>query len=209
MSGAPAHRMCFITGDWSRDQKSSIVQRTPHTPATTAGERGGGAEDGILPERSVRSIGPGRGRGPSKAGDALPDRRPPDAASRPDLSGDEKLLLVLRGIGSVMFLTTERMIVARDGFERRPRTGIQSFALETIRHLRLELGASPSGRIAVWTTADHEVLSMFFDARAFDRAHEFIDIARPLIARARRRGPGHRPVHPPSGPAGSGFDPPA
>jgi hypothetical protein len=96
-----------------------------------------------------------------------------------------------------MFLTTERMIVARDGFERRPRTGIQSFALDTIRHLRLELGASPSGRIVVWTSpTGHEALSMFFDARSLDRAHELIDVARPLIARQRRRGEGIGPVRP-------------
>lgn len=117
-------------------------------------------------------------------------------------------LLVLRGIGAVMFLTSERMIVARDGFERRPRTGIQSFPLDTIRHLRLELGSSASGRIAVWTSAGHEIVSMFFDARASDRAHELIDLARPLIARARRRGPGGGPVRPPSGPAGAGTDAP-
>jgi hypothetical protein len=128
--------------------------------------------------------------------------------ARPQLDVDEELVVVLRGIGAVMFLTTERMIVARDGFERRPRTGIQSFPLETVRHLRVELGTSPSGRIAVWSTAGPEVVSMFFDARSFERAHEFIDLARPLIARARRRGPGARPVHPPSGPADSGPESP-
>lgn len=116
---------------------------------------------------------------------------------------------MLRGIGAVMFLTTERLIVARDGFERRPRTGIQSFAFEAIRHLRLELGAAPSGRIAVWTTAGHEGLSMFFDAKTFDRAHELIDVARPLIARARRGGPGDRPVDHSRGPAEPGSDTPA
>ena len=130
------------------------------------------------------------------------------AGERPELGGDEELLLVLRGIGSVMFLTTERLIVARDGLERRPRTGIQSFPLVSIRHLRLELGTSPSGRIAVWTTDDHEVVSMFFDARSLDRAQELIDRARPQIARSRRRGAGDRPVRPPNGPAGTGSDSP-
>lgn len=117
---------------------------------------------------------------------------------------------MLRGIGSVMFLTTDRLILARDGFERRPRTGIQSFPLAAVRHLRLQLGASsPSGRIVMWTTSGHEAVSMFFDARSFDRAHDLIDLARPLIARTRRRGPGDRPVRPPSGPAGPGTTDPA
>jgi hypothetical protein len=154
----------------------------------------------ILPDRTLKPIEP-------RTGEPPPD--PSEAGAGPELDGGEELLLVLRGIGSVMFLTTDRMIVARDGFERRPRTGIQSFPLETIRHLRLELGASPSGRIAIWSAAGHEVVSMFFDARSFDRANQLIEHARPLIASARRRGPGERPVRPPNGPAGPGSSRPA
>jgi len=123
-----------------------------------------------------------------------------------DLEAQEELLVVLHGIGAVMFLTTRRVIVARDGIERRPRTGIQTFALDQIRHLRLELGSAPSGRIAIWTSARQEAVSMFFEARSLDRAQTLIDTARPLIARQRRGGPGDRPVRPPSGPADSGFD---
>ena len=121
-----------------------------------------------------------------------------------DLGPEETLLAVLRGIGAVMFLTTRRVIVARDGFERRPRSGISSYPLESIRHLRLELGSAPSGRIIVWTDASREAVSMFFDARSLDRAQELIDLARPHIARQRRRGPGARPVRPPNGPADPG-----
>lgn len=135
---------------------------------------------------------------PLGSSDGLPD------GIGADLGPEETLLAVLRGIGAVMFLTTRRVIVARDGMERRPRTGITSYPLETIRHLRLELGSAPSGRIAVWTDANQEAVSMFFDARSLDRAHELIDIARPHIARQRRSGPGARPVRPPSGPASSG-----
>jgi hypothetical protein len=87
-----------------------------------------------------------------------------------------------------MFLTSRRVILARDGVERRPRSGIQSFPLDSIRHLRLELGSAPSGRIAVWTGSGQEAVSMFFDARSLERAHSFIDAARPLVARERRRG---------------------
>jgi hypothetical protein len=159
-------------------------------------------EDATLPDRPTKPIEPRIRSGVPGEGEAL------ETASRPELGGGEELLLVLRGIGSVMFLTSERMIVARDGFERRPRTGIQSFPLETIQHLRVVLGTAPSGRVAVWSTTGQEVVSMFFDGRSFDRAHELIDLARPLIAGTRRRGAGARPVRPPSGPAVSGPESP-
>ena len=132
------------------------------------------------------------------------DREDIDRAADLEMATHEELLVVLRGIGASMFLTNHRLIVARDGVDRRPRSGLQAFGLEAIRHLRIELGSAPSGRIAVWTTAsDQEALSMFFDARSLDRAHELIDVARPLVARQRRERPG-RPVRPPIGPARSG-----
>ncbi|HET7473201.1 MAG TPA: hypothetical protein VFJ71_08765 [Candidatus Limnocylindrales bacterium] len=113
----------------------------------------------------------------------------------PELGVHEDLLVVLRGIGASMFLTDRRLIVARDGVERRPRSGLQSYDLDGIRHIRIELGSAPSGRVAVWTTgADQETLSMFFDARSLERAHELIDVARPLIARSRRGRAGSGPA---------------
>jgi hypothetical protein len=120
------------------------------------------------------------------------------------LDEHEELLVVLRGIGASMFLTTSHLIVARDGVERRPRSGFQAFTLASIRHLRIELGSAPSGRIAIWTTSGQEAVSMFFDAKSLDRAHELLDVARPLIARSRRGHPGDGPVRPPIGPARPG-----
>lgn len=93
---------------------------------------------------------------------------------------------MLRGVGASLFLTNRRLIMARDGARRRPRTGVQAFRLDAIRHIRIELGGASSGRIAVWTTGDQEALSVFFDARSRDRAQELLDVARPLIARSRR-----------------------
>jgi hypothetical protein len=107
-----------------------------------------------------------------------------------------------------MFLTDEQLILARDGAQRRPRSGLQAFALASIRHLRIELGSAPSGRIAVWTTGGQEAVSMFFDARSADRAHELLDVARPLIARSRRGHRGTEPVRPPIGPARPGSSTP-
>lgn len=165
----------------------------------------------VLPERTTR-VGDDPGR---TAGHDAPAESTigPDDAIRERLAGaelglEETLIAVLRGIGAVMFLTTHRVIVARDGFERRPRSGFSSYPLESIRHVRLELGSAPSGRIAVWTEGNQEAVSMFFDARSLDRAHELIDLARPHIARLRRRGPGARPVRPPSGPADPGTSDP-
>ena len=120
----------------------------------------------------------------------------------------EALLVVLRGIGASMFLTDQHLILARDGAERRPRTGVQSFDLESILHIRIELGSAPSGRVAVWTTGGQEVLSMFFDARSLERAQELLDVARPLIARSRRERPGSEPARPSIGPARPGSSTP-
>ena len=164
-----------------------------------------------MPDRATRATNSRpreSGDGPPTTGVAPPDLTD-DRALAPDLGLEETLLAVLPGIGAIMFLTSRRVIVARDGAERRPRTGIVSYPLESVRHLRLELGSAPSGRIAVWTNSVQEAVSMFFDARSLDRAHELIDVARPLIARQRRRGPGARPAPPPRGPADSGSHDPA
>jgi hypothetical protein len=93
-----------------------------------------------------------------------------------------------------LFLTDQQLILARDGAQRRPRTGVQALALDAIRHIRIELGRAPSGRIAVWTTDGREAFSMFFDGRSLDRAQELLDAARPLIARSRRQRPGREPA---------------
>jgi hypothetical protein len=132
--------------------------------------------------RPAGSVDAGAGSAPGG-----PIERAESSVALPALEPDEDVLAVLRGIGAVMFLTSARLIVVRDGGERRPKTGLQSFPLETIRHVRLELGSPPSGRVAVWTATGQEAVSMFFDARSLDRAHQLLDVARPLIARHRRR----------------------
>ena len=110
-------------------------------------------------------------------------------AAVPPLDGDEELQTVLRGIGSVMFLTTARIIVARDGHERRPRSGIQTFPLDTIRHLRIERGNGPSGRVVVSSASGQELISMFFEPRSLDKAQELIAKGRLQVARRRRVAP--------------------
>jgi hypothetical protein len=101
------------------------------------------------------------------------------------LAADEDVLFELRGIGSWMVGTTQRVVISRDGSERRPRSGIQTFPIENVSHIRLERGTGPSGRIAIWVEG-HEAVSMFFDARSIDQAHTAIDRLRPVLARNRK-----------------------
>lgn len=140
-----------------------------------------------MPDRAPRRPIPPAGRAPGdrSLGDDLPGLAGQPPTVEPELVPGEELVLVLRGIGAAMFLTTDRLIVARDGGERRPRSGTQSFPLESISHIRVEPGERPSGRIAVWIDAQ-EVVSMFFDSRSGDRADQAVAKARPLIARRRR-----------------------
>ena len=128
-------------------------------------------------------------------GGRLPDRdadrsREPDdqlaGDEPPPLEPEEELLAVLRGIGSVMFLTSQRIILARDGSDRRPRSGIQSFPLETVRFVRLERGTGPSARIVLWGSSGQEAVSMFVESRSLDRADAFVTTSRLLAARRRR-----------------------
>ena len=100
----------------------------------------------------------------------------------------EVVLVVLRGIGASLFLTNQNLIFVRDGAHRRPRKGHRALTIDALQHIEIEFESGPSGRIVVWTTDGREAVSMFFDARSLDRAHELVDIARPLIARS-RRGP--------------------
>jgi hypothetical protein len=86
-----------------------------------------------------------------------------------------------------MFLTDRQLIVARDGARRRPRSGFRAIELDAVRHLWIEIGKARSGRIVVATAGGEEALSMFFPLRSLERAQELLDVARPLLARSRRR----------------------
>jgi hypothetical protein len=116
-----------------------------------------------------------------RSGDEIAVRAAVDALG----SGDE-VLCDLRGVGATMLLTESRIVVARDGHERRPRSGLQSWPLDQIRQVGIELGTGPSGRVIVWTGEIEETVSMFFEPRLLRRAEDFIAAARPLIARRRR-----------------------
>ena len=105
----------------------------------------------------------------------------------------EEVIGDLRGVGATMILTADRIVVARDGYERRPRSGLQSYPLEGVRRIGLELGTGPSGRVILWAGELEETVSMFFEPRALSRAEAFVGAARPLIARRRRGIPDPEP----------------
>jgi len=114
--------------------------------------------------------------------------RPGDDEAIPasvSLGPREQLVAILRGIGATMLLTNTRLIVARDGCDRRPRTGVQSFPLMRIDRIAIEPGMA-SGRLIVWTGPLDEGVSMFFGPGSHDRAEQFVAEARPRIARLRR-----------------------
>jgi hypothetical protein len=142
----------------------------------TADASGRGWRDDPVEEDTL----PNRGTGEPQGHDD------PNPAGTPPLEQEEKLVSVLRGIGSTMFLTSDRIIVARDGAARRPRSGIQSFPLATVRLIRIERANGPSGRVVVSTATGQEAVSMFFDARAAERAEELVSKGRLLAARRRR-----------------------
>ena len=143
---------------------------------------------GRAPRRPTTPAGPDTG---DEAVDDVHRGLPPPI--EPELAPGEEVQFVLRGIGSTLFLTSQNLIVARDGQERRPRSGTQSFPLESISHIRVQPGERPSGRVAVWI-GPQEAVSMFFDGRSADRANEAVAAARRLIARRRRerQGSGRR-----------------
>jgi hypothetical protein len=91
-----------------------------------------------------------------------------------------------------MLLTPSRIVVARDGHERRPRTGVQSWPLEQVRQIGIELGTGTSGRVVIWSSEHEETVSMFFEARSLVRAEAFVAATRPLVARRRRGIPDSR-----------------
>ena len=128
------------------------------------------------------------GRTLTVPGTGAPGQSDEDDAIPPSvkLGPREQLLVALRGIGSTMLLTSSRIVVARDGLERRPRSGVQSFALSRIERIGIEQGMGPSGRVIVWISPVEEGISMFFPPGSLVHAEALIDEARPRIARSRR-----------------------
>ena len=78
------------------------------------------------------------------------------------LDPDEKVDLFAPAVGSIFVLTDRRLILLRQGAEFRPRTGIQSFALDRDLEVRIapttkQVTVASSGReISVFIRREHQ-----------------------------------------------------
>ena len=91
------------------------------------------------------------------------------------LDEDENVDVLAPAVGSILVLTDRRLIVLRQGAEFRPRTGIQSFALDR----ELEVRIAPTIK-QVTVTSSGRAISVFI------RREQLVDIEA-LIAELRRR----------------------
>ena len=121
-------------------------------------------------------------------GDFEDGRSPADASDLDKADPSDAVLAVLGGVGASLLLTSERLILVRDGADRRPMSGVQTLPIDRIGRIAIELGTGRSGRMVVHDGTGREAFSVFFDPRSIDRAQALVDLARPMIARARRRG---------------------
>jgi len=91
------------------------------------------------------------------------------------LEAEEKVDILAPAVGSVLLLTDRRLIVLRDGAEFRPRTGIQSFPLDS----DLEVRIAPTIK-QVTVASSGRAISLFI------RREQLTDVEG-LIAELRRR----------------------
>jgi hypothetical protein len=91
------------------------------------------------------------------------------------LDADEKVDTLAPAVGSILVLTDRRLIVLRQGAEFRPRTGIQSFALD--RHLEIHIAPTIK---QVIVASSGRAISVFI-------RHEQLADVGALVAELRRR----------------------
>ncbi len=91
------------------------------------------------------------------------------------LDADEKVDSCAPAVGSMLVLTDRRLIVLRDGAEFRPRSGIQSFALDRY----LEVRVAPTIKQVTVASAGRGI-------SVFIRREQLTDVET-LIAELRRR----------------------
>ena len=91
------------------------------------------------------------------------------------LDADEKVDILAPAVGSILVLTDRRLIVLRQGAEFRPRTGIQSFALDR----DLEVRVAPTIKQVTVASAGRGI-------SVFIRREQVTDVET-LIAELRRR----------------------
>ncbi len=91
------------------------------------------------------------------------------------LDAEEKVDILAPAVGSILILTDRRLIVLRRGAEFRPKTGIQSFALDR----DLEVRIAPTIK-QVTVASPGRAISVFI------RREQLVDVEA-LVAELRRR----------------------
>jgi len=106
----------------------------------------------------------------SSAGDVSEFSGEVQAAVQQALEASERAELVAPAVGSTIILTDRRLIVVRQGARRRPRTGVQSWAID--RELMVRLGPR---RTRVMVGPQDRFLSIFLRSDQVAAVERLID----------------------------------
>ena len=139
--------------------------------------------------------------------DDRPNRRPvPSERDRAFLAaaaGGEAVVDHVEGLGATLIVTGTLAIVVRQGAYFRPRSGIRSWPLQSIRDVQLAPPRNGNGRIVLRTGPyPWQAVSVFVGGQELSDAERVVGHIRSLSAQARRSR--ERDAQE----AGSGSDPP-
>ena len=98
----------------------------------------------------------------------------------------ETMLESVAGVGSSLAVTPTRVVVIRDGAERRPKTGLREWAHGKV-DARMEPPRGGNGRIVLGTgTNPYAAVSLFVPAASWPTAVRTVERIRTEARRARR-----------------------
>jgi hypothetical protein len=106
--------------------------------------------------------------------------------------GDE-IVAEVAGLGASLVLTSNHLVVVRQGAHFRPRSGIRALPFIALREVRLEPPKHGSGRLILrigrypW-----HAISVFIGARDWDAAERLASLISIRIAQARRSQRSHK-----------------
>jgi hypothetical protein len=108
---------------------------------------------------------------------------------RATLAPSERVTHAVRAIGCTLALTTNRLLVIRDGWAFRPKTGIRDWQLDAALDVRSGLGQHGTGSLAIRQGRD--ATSVFVPTEEWAAALQLIGALRNRIRRReedRQRG---------------------
>lgn len=94
------------------------------------------------------------------------------------LEPSERMMRVVAAVGCTLVLTDRHLVLVRDGFSYRPRTGVQSWPLDRGLNLRLAQVRHNTGRLVIERA--EQSASVFLTAASMGEA-------RALVAETRQR----------------------